>query len=114
MLISQPERPICQSCNIKLAHKNGISKKGFIKWHKFCDSCHKKEYKMGREIYRSVKGNSCVNCGFIAEDPCQLDVDHIDGNHKNNDHSNLQTLCANCHRLKTRNQKKGTNFLVPF
>lgn len=25
----------------------------------------------------------------------------IDGNHKNDAPSNLQTLCANCHRLKT-------------
>jgi 5-methylcytosine-specific restriction endonuclease McrA len=32
----------------------------------------------------------------------QLDVDHIDGNHANDDPSNLQTLCANCHRLKTQ------------
>jgi 5-methylcytosine-specific restriction endonuclease McrA len=31
----------------------------------------------------------------------QLDVDHIDGNHRNNNPENLQTLCANCHRLKT-------------
>ncbi|OYW72998.1 MAG: hypothetical protein B7Z37_23290, partial [Verrucomicrobia bacterium 12-59-8] len=30
-----------------------------------------------------------------------LEVDHIDGNHKNNDPSNLWTLCANCHREKT-------------
>jgi 5-methylcytosine-specific restriction endonuclease McrA len=28
-------------------------------------------------------------------------VDHIDGNHSNDDPSNLQTLCANCHRFKT-------------
>jgi len=32
---------------------------------------------------------------------CQLDVDHKDGDRKNNLESNLQTLCANCHRLKT-------------
>ena len=32
---------------------------------------------------------------------CQLDVDHIDGNHNNDEEVNLQTLCANCHRLKT-------------
>jgi 5-methylcytosine-specific restriction endonuclease McrA len=30
-----------------------------------------------------------------------LDMDHIDGNRFNNDVANLQTLCANCHRLKT-------------
>jgi len=31
----------------------------------------------------------------------QLDIDHIDGDHTNEDPSNLQTLCANCHRYKT-------------
>jgi 5-methylcytosine-specific restriction endonuclease McrA len=28
-------------------------------------------------------------------------VDHIDNNHKNNDPANLQTLCKNCHSLRT-------------
>jgi hypothetical protein len=110
---SQPERPICVKCNVKLAHKNGISKNGFIKWHKYCNNCHKKEYKQGRYLYRSVKGNSCILCGFIPQHQCQLDVDHIDGNHKNNDINNLQTLCANCHRLKTMNQKKGGQINCP-
>lgn len=41
-------------------------------------------------------------CGFVAIHSVQLDVDHIDGNHANNDVSNLMTLCANCHRLKTQ------------
>ena len=40
-------------------------------------------------------------CGFVAQHRCQLDIDHIDGNHLNEDFSNLQLLCANCHRLKT-------------
>lgn len=52
--------------------------------------------------YRKHKGTVCARCGFIPEDLCQLDVDHIDGNHNNNDPANLQTLCANCHRLKTK------------
>jgi len=30
-----------------------------------------------------------------------LDVDHIDGNPKNNDKSNAQTLCKCCHAYKT-------------
>lgn len=46
-------------------------------------------------------------CGFVAVDPCQLDVDHIDGNSKNDDPSNWQTLCANCHRLKTKRNREG-------
>lgn len=40
-------------------------------------------------------------CGFIAIHRVQLDVDHIDGNHQNSEQTNLQTICANCHRLKT-------------
>ena len=54
-----------------------------------------------RYPYKKYKKDSCEKCGFIAEHRAQLDVDHIDGNHQNNDPSNLQTLCANCHRLKT-------------
>jgi hypothetical protein len=57
--------------------------------------------------YRDQKGNKCERCDFVPEDPCQLDVDHIDGDHKNNDLSNLQTLCANCHRLKTKQSNEG-------
>ena len=30
-----------------------------------------------------------------------LQVDHKDGNHLNNEPENLQTLCANCHSIKT-------------
>lgn len=54
-----------------------------------------------RTGHRQFKKDHCEKCGFIAIHTCQLDVDHIDGNNKNNDISNLQTLCANCHRLKT-------------
>ena len=52
--------------------------------------------------YRRFKKGICAFCGFIPVHPCQLDVDHIDGDRTNNNESNLQTLCANCHRLKTQ------------
>ena len=51
--------------------------------------------------YKRHKKDACELCGFVAKHSAQLDVDHIDGNGANNDLSNLQTLCANCHRLKT-------------
>ena len=50
---------------------------------------------------RRTKGSTCELCGFIPVNLVQLDVDHIDGDGSNNDPSNLQTICANCHRLKT-------------
>ena len=34
-----------------------------------------------------------------------LQVDHIDGNSSNNDPNNLQTLCSDCHRIKTYTNK---------
>ena len=58
-----------------------------------------------RCAYRKHKKESCAFCGFIAIHACQLDVDHIDGDRDNNDPNNLQTLCANCHRLKTHVNK---------
>lgn len=52
-------------------------------------------------IYRKYLKDRCEVCGFIPMHVCQLDVDHIDGDHNNNDSENLRTVCANCHRLKT-------------
>jgi len=66
-------------------------------------NCEKRKLtkKIKKRPYIVYRKNYCENCKFVALHKCQLDVDHIDGNHKNNDPSNLQTLCANCHRLKT-------------
>lgn len=57
--------------------------------------------RLKKRPYTQYKKNHCEYCNFIPIHECQLDVDHIDGNHENNDINNLQTLCANCHRLKT-------------
>jgi len=89
-------------------------KKEFIKNRKdkiFCSSKCKvraKNKRLGKyqpssynRKYIIFKKDVCDFCGFVPVNPCQLDVDHIDGDHKNNSPSNLQTLCANCHRLKT-------------
>lgn len=54
-----------------------------------------------RETRLRYKKPACEHCGFVALHPCQLDVDHIDGNRDNDSPSNFRTLCANCHRLKT-------------
>ena len=46
---------------------------------------------------------TCPKCGFVAQHPCQLDIDHIIPKRAGgkDEPSNRQTLCANCHRYKT-------------
>lgn len=46
--------------------------------------------------------DACEKCGYKSIDPVfkrDLDVHHKDGDKKNNEPSNLQTLCPPCHRL---------------
>lgn len=85
-------RPLCKCGNVK--EIRATTKYGTISYRSSCTSC--------RKTARAEKGDSCTRCGFIPEDLVQLDVDHIDGDRSNNNESNLQTLCANCHRLKTK------------
>jgi 5-methylcytosine-specific restriction endonuclease McrA len=75
----------------------GCDKNGNKRYGQKCTSCRKRA-----DVNKLLM---CELCGFVAVHPCQLDVDHIDGNHKNNRMSNLQTLCSNCHRLKTYRNK---------
>jgi hypothetical protein len=90
-------RPTCVCGNLcEIAPK---SKLGFIRFAKACSTCLKKLYGQERKPYRKKKKPHCESCGFVAKHKCQLDIHHIDGNHDNNTENNLQTLCANCHRL---------------
>ena len=57
--------------------------------------------------YRRRKTLECARCGFVAYDPCQLDVNHRNGQHSDNRLENLETLCANCHRLVTKQGHHG-------
>ena len=66
-----------------------------------CIQVYKIKEKRRRSPYHLYRKNYCEHCNFKPMHISQLDVDHIDGDHFNNDPANLQTLCANCHRLKT-------------
>ncbi len=68
-----------------------------------------------KRYLRKIRGNKCEKCGFcvvnIYTNKVPLEVNHIDGNWKNNELSNLELLCPNCHSLthnyKARNKGKG-------
>lgn len=47
--------------------------------------------------------SKCVSCGWCSVNPASgkipLEVEHIDGDYRNNDEGNLTLLCPNCHSL---------------
>jgi DNA-directed RNA polymerase subunit RPC12/RpoP len=111
-------------CTPKCFHK-AMSRKGTVEYtclhcaKKFLDSpSHKRKYcsigcvnKAAKSewnpAFTTVRKNmlkrglltACNRCGYDAE-PKILGVHHKDRNRKNNDLSNLEVLCPNCHSLE--------------
>jgi hypothetical protein len=107
------DRPLCASCGKNLGCPSGtVCRDGSFYYYRECCGCrnfriygkrnaNKKQWHKPGMNYKRFKKDHCEACGFVPVNPCQLDVDHKDGNHSNESLDNLQTLCANCHRLKT-------------
>ena len=95
----------CLLCKKNPPAISGKNKDGSTRYKRRCEACVKRSRAIRlnghrREMLRHKK-MYCESCGFVAKNACQLDVDHKDGNRENQLPENLQTLCANCHRLKT-------------
>ena len=85
---------ICSICGVTtIKSREAVKPNGRQNWK----CCTKNIGKGGQ--YKQHRKLKCEECGFIPKHKCQLDVHHKDGNHSNDDIKNLQTLCANCHRL---------------
>ena len=96
----QNKTGVCQICGpVKIKNRYRKRKNGSESYR--CAKLYLRDKKSLKRPYRKHVKNICEMCGFVPQHQCQLDVDHIDGNKKNSNPSNLQTLCANCHRLKT-------------
>jgi hypothetical protein len=87
---------ICGPTKIKLRDKTNPLSSRYR-----CKAVYKRNIINYQYPYARHKGTECQQCGFIPVHISQLDVDHKDGDRWNNEPHNLQTLCANCHRLKT-------------
>jgi len=105
-------RKKCIRCNANDV-RTTKSSRGKVRLGYLCEPCYYLKNNLRRRASRhSVlkhKKTYCEKCGFVAVAACQLDVDHIDGNRENGSPENLQTLCSNCHRLKTfLNKESGS------
>lgn len=90
-------------------HKKYLKQDGIYgyKWKSCCEE-HRTTMKSAVDAYKLSQG--CANrdgrlgyvCTSTIQSPEQLTIDHIDGNRYNDDPSNQQVLCSNCHNYKTR------------
>lgn len=68
------------------------------------ENSHRLRERLVRDGY---KKECCEKCGiekWLGEE-VPLELDHIDSNHYNNELSNLQILCPNCHAVETRKRR---------
>jgi cytochrome c553 len=111
----------CSKChNAETARRNGVKSAHHLTAQRH--GLTLTEYHHRNHPYLKHRKDYCENrdgrlgfvCTFTHPTPDQLEstgldatflgwlqVDHKDGNHTNNDPSNLQTLCACCHNVKT-------------
>lgn len=69
-----------------------------------------KSYELKRKLLRDgIKPYVCERCGnttWCGRD-IPLELHHKDGDHFNNEFSNLELLCPNCHALEPNNSGRG-------
>ncbi|MBI5045842.1 MAG: HNH endonuclease [Candidatus Niyogibacteria bacterium] len=72
-------------------------------------------YKLKRRLFKAgIKFPECEKCGwaeFSDDGRLPLELDHINGDSRDNRLNNLRVLCPNCHSLQLthrgKNKKKG-------
>ena len=123
------EKRFCLNCNQELSRRQTkycssscqqeYQYKEYIeRWKQGLEDGMSGDYSVSSHIrkYLHIKYNSkCCKCGWGETNPytnsIPLEIEHIDGNYKNNKEENLQLICPNCHSLtptyKGANSGKG-------
>lgn len=100
----------CSKCQGEYQYKKYIER-----WKSGLENGMKGTYQLSNYIIRYIKekyNNKCCRCGWNEINPftnnVPLEIHHKDGDYINNDESNLELLCPNCHSL-TNTYKNALN-----
>lgn len=99
-------------CNLNC--KECIKNRVHLKKIHFLSDC-KTDYSRKQYLLqiRELKCEICKNT-IWNDRPIPIEMDHIDGNHENNNENNLRLICPNCHAqtntYKSKNKGRGRQF----
>ena len=81
----------------------------------FTNGTKKKNGKNTQQPLIALRGRKCERCGLEEwmGQPINLEVHHLNGDRSDNDLSNLQLLCPNCHSYTPTFRRKKNNVAVP-
>jgi hypothetical protein len=124
-IINPAPKCTVNDCDNHRQHTGHYRKDGSIIYRQVCQMHHFEKYEIDNWNYKKYRKNYCENSdgrlGFyctstITEPNWQLDVDHVNGDHKNHNITNLHTLCKICHAYKSylfkENAKKEYRLLT--
>ena len=94
----------CMSENCSNVRDLKETKGNAIRYHSYCRACRRLR-RFGYSKKNHCESTSCEWNGKFES--YILEVDHIDGNRKNNVTTNFQTLCGICHLIKSNKENRS-------
>jgi 5-methylcytosine-specific restriction endonuclease McrA len=83
---------------------------GYVKAEDYIKGNHVSAHKLRLKLLKeNIKEHKCELCGITEwmGQKVPLELDHIDGNHYNNNMENIRIICPNCHSLTDTNSGKN-------